>query len=54
VIICLNEIKMGVLAKALVNPGSNTLLMNLLSSFSDVSEVRIKDNDESLKPAWIE
>jgi hypothetical protein len=33
--VCLNEIKMGVLAKAVMYPGSNTLLMNLISSFSD-------------------
>jgi hypothetical protein len=34
-VVCLNEIKMGVLAKAVMYPGSNTLLMNLISSFSD-------------------
>lgn len=35
VVVCLNEIKMGVIAKAAVYPGANTLIMNLLSSFSD-------------------
>lgn len=35
VVICLNEIKMGVIAKAAVYPGASTLIMNLLSSFSD-------------------
>jgi potassium large conductance calcium-activated channel subfamily M alpha protein 1 len=34
-VVCLNEIKMGVLAKAVMYPGANTLLMNLISSFSD-------------------
>lgn len=35
IILCLNEIKMGIIAKAVMFPGSNTLLMNLLSSFAD-------------------
>ena len=34
-VICLNEIKMGVLAKGLCYPGSITLLANLLSSVSE-------------------
>jgi hypothetical protein len=34
-VVCLNEIKMGAMAKAVVYPGANTLLMNLVSSFSD-------------------
>lgn len=37
IVVCLNEIKMGVMAKALMYPGANTLLMNLVSSFSDDS-----------------
>ena len=35
IILCLNEIKMGIIAKAIMFPGSNTLLMNLLTSFAD-------------------
>jgi hypothetical protein len=35
VIVCFNEIKMGVLAKAIMFPGTNTLVMNLISSFAD-------------------
>ena len=35
VVVCLNEVKMGVIAKAACYPGTNTLLMNLCSSFSD-------------------
>ena len=34
-VVCINEIKMGVLAKGVMYPGANTLLMNLVSSFSD-------------------
>lgn len=34
-IVCLNEIKMGVIAKGIIFPGTNTLIMNLLSSFAD-------------------
>lgn len=34
-VVCLNEIKMGVMAKAVTYPGANTLLMNLISSFSE-------------------
>jgi hypothetical protein len=34
-VVCLNEIKMGVIAKAVIFPGTNTLIMNLLFSFSD-------------------
>ena len=35
IVLCLNEIKMGIIAKAVMFPGSNTLLMNLLTSFAD-------------------
>jgi hypothetical protein len=34
-VVCLNAIKMGVLAKALVFPGANILLMNLISTYSE-------------------
>jgi hypothetical protein len=34
-VVCINEIKMGVLAKGLLCPGANTLIMNLLSTFSE-------------------
>ena len=37
-LVCLNEIKMGVMAKSLVYPGSSTLIMNLISSFADEDE----------------
>jgi hypothetical protein len=32
VTLCINEIKMGILAKAMIHPGANTMLMNLLHS----------------------
>ena len=34
-VICLNEFKMGVIAKAVILPGANTLIMNLLTSVAD-------------------
>jgi hypothetical protein len=45
VIICLNEIKMGVLAKAIMFPGTNTLIMNLVCSFAEEED----DDDEMEK-----
>lgn len=42
-VVCLNEIKMGAMAKAVMYPGANTLIMNLISSSSD-DDV---DEDES-------
>ncbi len=44
-LVCLNEIKMGVLAKSLVYPGSATLIMNLITSFADDDD----DNDDEDK-----
>ena len=43
-VICLNEIKMGVIAKAVIFPGANTLIMNLLTSFADDSGVSNNNN----------
>ncbi len=34
-VLCLNEMKMGALAKACLYPGTSTLIFNLLSSFAD-------------------
>lgn len=34
-VICLNEIKMGIISKAVTFAGANTLIMNLISSFAD-------------------
>ena len=48
-VVCLNEIKMGVLAKAVMYPGANTLLMNLISSFSD-DPVEAGENEEEQIP----
>lgn len=41
--ICLNEIKLGLIAKSVMFPGASTLIMNLLTSFSD-------DDDEDIMP----
>jgi voltage-gated potassium channel Kch len=38
IIVCVNEVKMGVIAKSATFPGSNTLIMNLLTSFADDEE----------------
>jgi hypothetical protein len=43
-IVCLNEIKMGSMAQGVVCPGANTLLMNLLTSFSD-DTIDVDDSD---------
>jgi hypothetical protein len=51
-VVCLNEIKLGVLARSVVYPGTNTLIMNLLSSFSDNALEGVdddKDGDEAEK-----
>ena len=44
VVICMNEIKMGVLAKSLIYPGANTFIMNLITTFADDGD----DNDDDL------
>lgn len=43
-VVCLNEIKMGAMAKGVMYPGANTLLMNLVSSFADDDDD--DDNEE--------
>jgi hypothetical protein len=35
VVICLNEIKMGILAMSLIYPGANTFIMNLITTSAD-------------------
>jgi hypothetical protein len=59
-VVCLNEIKMGAMAKAVMYPGANTLLMNLVSSFSDDAiefeeEDGINEEEEgqSSSQAWL-
>lgn len=65
IIICINDIKMGVLAKSLIYPGANTLIMNLVCSFAeeggddDVEEKEEKIAEDSSNPnntgssAWL-
>eukprot|EP01038_Epipyxis_sp_PR26KG_P006416 gene6416-8833_t len=49
-VVCLNEIKMGVLAKATLFQGANTLIMNLIVSFSNSTDEKdeiLDENDEN-------
>jgi len=46
VVVCLNELKMGIIAKAALLPGCNTLIMNLLCSFADDEEEEEAHTDE--------
>jgi hypothetical protein len=46
IIICLNEMKMGLIAKTCMYPGTSTLIFNLLTSFADTGEA-IEDDDEA-------
>jgi hypothetical protein len=50
VIVCLNEIKMGLIAKTSLYPGASTLLLNLVSSFSTYDE---KEEEEFTKKGII-
>lgn len=42
-VIGMNEIKMGVFAKAVIFPGVNTLLLNLITSFTEPKSLRLDD-----------
>jgi len=44
-VMCLNELKMGIIAKAVMFPGTNTLIMNLLTSFADDDDGDESDDD---------
>eukprot|EP01039_Chlorochromonas_danica_P002121 gene2121-2315_t len=46
VIVCFNEIKMGVMARALVCPGANTLIMNLVTSFSERQQHCLEEDSQ--------
>jgi potassium large conductance calcium-activated channel subfamily M alpha protein 1 len=59
-VVCMNEIKMGVIAKASMYPGANTFIMNLLSSFAEdeEDELEIENNqiqevDDEDGGSWI-
>jgi hypothetical protein len=45
-VVCLNEMKMGVMAKACLFPGTSTLIFNLLTSFSDGDQDEDVPSDE--------
>ena len=49
VVVCLNEVKMGVIAKSCMFPGTGTLLFNLLTSFADNDEDGGDSGDEDLE-----
>lgn len=44
-VVCLNEMKMGVIAKTCVFPGTGTLIFNLLTSFADNDDDENDDGD---------
>lgn len=47
IIICLNEMKMGLIAKTCMYPGTSTLIFNLLTSFADTGD-EIEEDDETI------
>ena len=46
-VVCLNEMKMGIIAKTCMYPGTSTLIFNLLISFADDGD---DDGDEAVSP----
>ena len=46
VVLCLNELKMGMMAKSCLCPGTNALVFNLISSFN------AENSDDSARP-WL-
>jgi len=57
IIVCVNEVKMGVIAKSATFPGSNTLIMNLLASFADDEEEAAGeegDDDDDDVGNWVD
>jgi potassium large conductance calcium-activated channel subfamily M alpha protein 1 len=53
VVICLNEIKMGVLAKSLIYPGANTFIMNLITTFADEDDDDEEEADKHSSKTWM-
>lgn len=49
----MNEIKMGILAKALLYPGASTLIMNLITSFSDGNGSGKNKEEDKETGSWI-
>lgn len=47
VVVCFNDIKMGIIAKSTVFPGTATLIMNLISSFTGSKPIEINETDEA-------
>jgi hypothetical protein len=51
-VVCLNEMKMGIIAKSLMFPGSSTMIFNLLTSFAE--DAMAKDTKEKEKRTKVE
>lgn len=47
-VVCLNEMKMGVMAKACLFPGTSTLIFNLLTSFADDEDDESDSSDDDV------
>jgi hypothetical protein len=50
VIICLNEMKMGLIAKTCTFPGTSTMIFNLLTSFADTGDAIEEEEVDVLPP----
>lgn len=46
IVICLNEMKMGLLAKTCIFPGTSTFIFNLLTSFAETGDEEDEDEGE--------
>jgi len=49
-VVCINEIKMGMFAKTALFPGTNALILNLTASFADDDEDDNEDGEKDAKP----
>lgn len=56
IVLCLNELKMGIIAQSVINPGTSALIMNIIASFADnededadggVKEIEVIDDNET-------
>jgi hypothetical protein len=54
IVACINEIKMGVIAKAVLAPGISAMIMNLLASFSDDFDDDEEENDQDNNAAEVD
>ena len=57
IIVCINKVKMGVIAKSSNYPGTSTLIMNLLTSFADEDDDEDdagNDDDDDDVGSWLD